>query len=248
MDTEKSEHPHTLAHNVVEALAIAAAAALIGTLCWRVLVLLAGSEGDALAQRVVLVGLAALLGSLLADAFSGVVHWSFDRYGSQRTFVFGPLIHLFRLHHTDPKDILLHGFLETNGNTSLATVVPLALLLLVPVDSGAGWALFVVVTMVVASVLAIFTNQLHKWAHDENPPRAVAWAQDRGIILGRAHHAIHHVAPHETHYCITTGWLNPIAARLDLWARMEHAILALTGTEPFKDVVEPQQITAHAAE
>lgn len=248
MSTPQSEHPHTLAHNVVEALAIATAAGLVGTLCWRAAVQLVAASGALLLERLMVVTLAALLGALLADAFSGLVHWGFDRFGSERTFLFGPLIHLFRLHHTDPKDILLHGFLETNGNTSLATIVPLGLLLFVPVSSGAPWALFVVVSMVVASVLAIFTNQLHKWSHDDNPPALVAWLQARGVILGRAHHAIHHVFPHETHYCITTGWLNPIAARLHLWARMERAIFVTTGAEPFRDIGAAPAADAHAAE
>jgi ubiquitin-conjugating enzyme E2 variant len=35
-------------------------------------------------------------------------------------------------------------------------------------------------------------------------PRTVQWLQDWHLIPPRRHH----VAPHETYFCITTGWLN----------------------------------------
>lgn len=220
--TLETEHPHSTAHRALEAFGIAAASVLVITLAARV----ASSVIDGGGVAFVLAALA--LGAVLADLFSGFVHWGFDRFGDEKTPFFGPaFVKPFRLHHTDPKDILRHGFLETNGNTSLATVLPLAALLAVPVD--AVWGLVVVVAMTTASVLAILTNQLHKWAHDASPPRAVAWLQEAGVILGREHHAQHHAWPHESHYCITTGWMNAVLQKR-FWRSLEN-ILERAGLE-----------------
>jgi sterol desaturase/sphingolipid hydroxylase (fatty acid hydroxylase superfamily) len=54
---------------------------------------------------------------------------------------------------------------------------------------------------------------VHKWAHMQVPPLAVARLQRVGFILSPANHQIHHTAPFDKNYCITTGWMNGITEK-----------------------------------
>jgi ubiquitin-conjugating enzyme E2 variant len=59
---------------------------------------------SALRIEIQTIPFAALCGWLLADLFSGLVHWALDSFGSVRTPVLGPaFIRPFREHHADPQ-------------------------------------------------------------------------------------------------------------------------------------------------
>src|SRR6185369_10112577 len=75
--------------------------------------------------------LALILGWLLADLFSGLVHWALDTYGSVRTPIVGPaIIRPFREHHADPQGMTRHDFFEVNGSSCLGCLPLLATSLL----------------------------------------------------------------------------------------------------------------------
>ncbi|MBX5481147.1 MAG: fatty acid desaturase family protein [Myxococcaceae bacterium] len=177
---------------------------------------------------------AAFAGYVVSDFVSGLVHWTFDTWGSNDSFIVGKaFIHHFRMHHFDPKDITRHGFVATNGNNCLATLPALAAALFIPLE--APWA-SAAVAFVVSLCLGVFmTNQFHKWAHADAVGPFVAFLQASGLALGREHHDIHHRAPFDTHYCITTGWLNRPLMAIGFFRGMERLISRITGAVPRRD-------------
>lgn len=85
-------------------------------------------------------------------------------------------------------------------------------------------------------VMVMLTNQIHKWSHTYNGlPAWVEWLQRTHLILPKKHHRVHHVAPHETYFCITTGWLNYPLHVLHFWKTLEYIIEWLTGCKPRVD-------------
>jgi len=180
------------------------------------------------------VALAAAGGFVAADFISGVVHWTFDTWGAPSTPVVGKtFIVPFRIHHSDPVDITRHGFIATNGHNCLATVPLLFGSLFL--DMGSGWGAGLLTFLMAASLGTFGTNQFHKWAHQEEVGPVVAFLQRHHLVLNPRHHGVHHAHPYDQHYCITTGWMNPLLRAIRFFRLAEWAITRVTGVQPRKD-------------
>lgn len=175
------------------------------------------------------------IGSLfIADFLSGVMHWAFDTWGSSKTFLVGPLfIRPFREHHVDEKSITHHSFIQA-GTSGTVTVIPVCIIvLLVPFTSSFAYSLSLFFFFI--SVFIFFTNQIHKWAHMDTPPRIIMFLQDIHILLPREDHHVHHIEPFTQSYAITTGWTNPIFTKLKFFRHLEKIITKVTGAIPRVD-------------
>jgi ubiquitin-conjugating enzyme E2 variant len=172
---------------------------------------------------------ALLIALASADLVSGLVHWGFDTWGDLDTPIVGRLaIRAFRQHHLDPSVMLRHDFIETNGhNITLALTLTMGGLCLAP-----GFAALCLLLM---ALCVSFTSQIHKWAHTPRPPRAIRLLQRAGLILSPAHHQHHHLAPHDSNYCITVGWLNRPLGALRVFERLERLIARTTGARPRRE-------------
>lgn len=174
-----------------------------------------------------------MLGFVAADFTSGFVHWTADTWGTPEWPIIGKaLIRPFREHHVDQKEITRHDFIETNGNNCFISIPAAAGAALLPDDTV--WFFAAAVTF--AMCLAIFgTNQFHKWAHMDAPPRTARLLQRANLILPPDHHAVHHTAPFTKYYCITVGWLNEPLFRLRFFQTLEKVVTRVTGLIPRED-------------
>ncbi len=185
---------------------------------------LAGRLFEAVSGALDLLALLAsgVVGWLLADLLSGLVHWAGDTLGSEHTPVLGPsFIAPFREHHDDPQAMVAHGTVELVGSTAL-----LALPSLVPVThlvafEGQGPLRLALGGVLLATLLGVVvTNLVHRWAHMDRPPAVAALLQRAGLILTPARHERHHTAPFDGWFCISSGLLDGLLMRIGLWERL----------------------------
>jgi len=182
------------------------------------------------------VAFACALSMILADLFSGLIHWGADTWGTLDTpFVGKTFIRSFREHHVDPYRITHHDVIETNGDNCMATVPALILVSFVTIRKGNDADLFIVSFLTILCIWVSFTNQIHKWAHTRKPSALIGILQQVRFVLSRKDHQVHHHTPFDRYYCITTGWLNPLLGSIAFWKRMENMIAANTNQRPRKD-------------
>lgn len=236
----KSESRHASAHELaagyspifrkVEIASITTYFALAAALAFKL-------SAHATARPWLLIA-AAVSGYIAADFVSGFVHWLADTWGTSQTPVLGKsLVRPFREHHVDPKAITRHDFIETNGANCLVSLPGFAIALAVPLDQGEwqGVRLFVVAFFASLVLFVMATNQIHKWSHDDAPPKLIVALQKLHLVLPVDHHSVHHTAPYDRYYCITTGWLNWPLHRLGFFRTMERAVTATLGWIPRED-------------
>jgi len=186
---------------------------------------------------------ASLAGIISADFLSGLLHWACDTWGSIELPVLGKnFLRPFREHHIDPTSITRHDFVETNADSFMMIIIPMIWVTYTftfstpaEISDGYGWSCYVSVLAILLSM----TNQIHKWSHTHSGlPRLVKYLQEKHIILPRQHHRIHHMSPHDTYYCMTTGWLNWPLEKVCFWSTLESVIETLTGYHPRVDDIK----------
>jgi ubiquitin-conjugating enzyme E2 variant len=156
----------------------------------------------------------AILGWLIADAFSGLFHWWQDRLADERMPIIGPEVVVpNRLHHVDPLAFTNSTILSRN----LALWIVAALI-------SAAWLAITGPDLMWLSATAggLLVNEVHVWAHLPGRNNSlVRMLQETGFLQSPKQHAAHHRAPYARRYCILSDWLNPVLDTLDVWTRLE---------------------------
>jgi ubiquitin-conjugating enzyme E2 variant len=195
-----------------------------------------------------MIAITAFVAYALADVLSGIVHWSADTWGTADTPIFGPaLIRPFREHHVDQMSITRHDFLEANGNSCLALIPVAALCQFIPISASSPLSVIAMTFWAVILVTLGFTNEIHKQAHQTQPPFPYSFLQKYHLILPPVHHQIHHTSPFEKYYCITHGWMNPFLTYIGFFPFLERIITRLTGWLPREDDIGREAAIALAA-
>jgi len=177
---------------------------------------------------------ALMLGFVAADFLSGFIHWLADTWGTPEWPIIGrALIRPFREHHVDQKGDhapRLRGD-QTGTTASSRCPSPSA-----PRSCRTGPPGFFLEAMTFSICLTILgTNQFHKWAHMDAPPRYVRMLQPGQPDPAPDHHEVHHTAPYAKYYCITVGWLNEALFRLRFFQTLEKLITLSSGMIPRED-------------
>ena len=206
---------------------------MIALIVWGIVEVIAHARADLYLWIAIMVFLA----YLLADFISGFVHWLADRYGTEETILVGPnFVKPFRMHHIDRKGITRHNFVKANGNNSIVTI-PFLIMCHAVVDFDYASSAEIVLFSggLALSIWIYATNQFHKWAHEDEVSPFISKLQNMGLILSKKEHDKHHVFPHETNYCITSGILNPTLEKIRFWYFLEWLIYTLLRQKPFHD-------------
>ncbi|MBS1985823.1 MAG: hypothetical protein JST16_16815 [Bdellovibrionales bacterium] len=171
----------------------------------------------------------AVAAALLADLFSGLVHWTFDTWGSTDLPVLGnTVLRGFREHHVDPLSITRHGLIQVTGGTNI-----LGCLLLLAAFATSSVPL--VWFLGCLSICVAYTNISHKWAHQKKNVLPVRVLQKFRLALPASMHDLHHRAPYVSHYCITFGWMNGVLDGINFWRVSEQILILATGAMPRSD-------------
>lgn len=155
---------------------------------------------------------------LAIDLISGFFHWLEDSYGHPDwPFVGRRVTKANLLHHARPRAFIHNSWYSSSElllvACGIALVVAFAIGRLTPM-------------VVVAALLGVNANQVHKWSH--RTTRENGWLitglQRLRLIQSPRHHLAHHSNTQDSHYCVLTDFLNPVLDACRFWRALEFLI------------------------
>ena len=160
-------------------------------------------------------GMVLLLAWLVTDFVNGIVHMVMDNYDDYESLV-GPLVANFHLHHKIPQyrqnPLYVVYFLESGAKVWLIGYLAVVALALPWLQATPFLAWLLVYVGILSSVAEVS----HYLCHSSNSPLA-KWLGDCGILLGKRHHARHHLHNNVSYTFLnglTDPLIDPIARRL----------------------------------
>ncbi|WP_093385088.1 fatty acid desaturase CarF family protein [Variovorax sp. OV329] len=176
---------------------------------------------------------------LLADFFSGLVHWAEDAYVRADTPWIGRSIGTANEeHHQHPRAFVSRTWWASSWDLVVASGVVVLTAAWIERLSGPVWTF---------AIAAGNANQVHKWAHrapHENG-RLITWLQKCKPLQTQRHHARHHCGRKDTNYCSITNFLNPLLDRLKFWTALEWSVAEIFGLHRRTDITVKPGVGSH---
>lgn len=182
-----------------------------------------------------------LIAWLLADFFTGAVHWFEDRYMDVHNLnLLNSIATENDLHHRKPTAMTLSSG-WVNMRSGAAVGWPVAALL---------WYLGSPLIVWLVPFFASFGNLVHRWSHMPKAklPRWIRGMQEFGLFISHEHHDAHHRAMQKLipkyrasmKYCPMTDWVNPTIDVIGFWEFLESLLRRLG----FQTTLEKRQTSA----
>jgi hypothetical protein len=222
--------PLTIAHHALGAALNAAL--IIASLVWL------GSHTASLRHSAWALLFGTLAGLWVADAISGVLHWTFDTWFAERNQFVQRMVFMVREHHLVPQAMFRYPFYHDAGTLSWIMCIvlgPPMILRMLSADDPSPLAYGAMWMTDVANVCVVFMLEFHKCGHRPPAHGALGILQRVGLVLRPRHHARHHRAPYTVKYCTVNGWANYVLDGVGFFRALEWLINKLTGAVPRQD-------------
>lgn len=170
-------------------------------------------------------------GFLLADLFTGTVHWFEDTYLDYCIDI--PFLSQIakdnEMHHYFPRTILAYSHYE---NVEIYVYIALFIFIVLFIfakKSMYKYKYFYVVLF----LFSVFSNVIHRYSHmrDCELPVFMRMLQKCGIFCSNEFHSVHHEYPTQR-YCVNFEYTNYLLEYIHFWRILEYVILIITGISP----------------
>lgn len=172
-----------------------------------------------------------IIGFVLADIGSGIIHWFEDTYFDYCIDI--PIISDIskdnELHHYFPRTIIAYSYLENSKYLLILSIIFFTIIFVINKSILFKYSYLFISFFLFAS----FANALHKHSHmrECENPYIITLLQKTGVLCSHNHHSLHHEHV-DTKYCVISEYTNYVLDTVYFWRVVEYIIFIITGIEP----------------
>lgn len=172
-----------------------------------------------------------IIGFIVADIFTGTIHWLEDTYLSY--CINFPILSSIskdnEMHHYFPRSILAYSYLD-HLTLSLPFVIMMLLLFFFINKCFLYKHIFFFISFFTFTALS---NIIHRLSHMRDCEKSdfIKNIQTTGILCSQEHHNKHHIRNLEK-YCVISEYNNYFLDNMNFWRLLEYIIYVITGIKP----------------